>query len=63
MHYRGRKLVTHSDVLLASDMGPSPNGRGAIRVGPDVGKTITMNEAQREAEDRRLRKFAKRAGK
>lgn len=63
MHYRGRKLVIDADVLLASDMGPSPNGLGAVRIGPDVGKVVLMNAAQREAEERRIKKFAKRAGK
>lgn len=57
MKRRGLKVMALAEILLASDMGPSPTGIGAIRVGADYGKTVVLNEAQRAAAEKRLRKM------
>ena len=57
MKRRGFTVMTLADILRASDMGPSPTGIGAVRVGPHVGRTVKLNEAQLAAEAKRLRKM------
>jgi hypothetical protein len=63
MKHRGMTVTMLPEILRASNMGLSPNGVGAIRVGADIGVVVELNAAQRAAEEKRQRKLAKRAGR